>query len=260
MADGRQIAAVSGDSDGDSDGSSSSELPTVEEFNASLDSCAKDKLDGTKEFKAGRWETARDKYKAALDHITWANSSVGPMLAPNLVSCDEVKPRALQLFVSCNLNLALCALQQEDWRGARDFCTNVLLNGDPSQSFRVKALFRRGLALMQLKYLTEARDDLLNACRMEPANKEARAALSKCTRLEAEADGADGALFAKMLSGASGKNETEELLEEAQQAGLQIGAEMRTALRKEDRAARARSRDPATLKGEEEEEDAEPGV
>ena len=71
------------------------------------------------------------------------------------------------LRVSCLLNRAACRLKLREFPGAAEDCSRVLA-GDPDN---VKALFRRGQALVELQRLEEAKADLLRAAKLAPKDQ-----------------------------------------------------------------------------------------
>ncbi len=158
-----------------------------------LDTCEKQKAQGNDEFKAGRWREAKVMYIEALRNIMWQSSNAPD---PHLLKKEELKPKALELFTSCHLNAALCALKLEDWKAATALCTNVLLRSDPMSS---KARYRRGTAFMRLGEYQKAWDDLYQACHLDPSSTEARAALAECEQLRAQTYADEAAMFQRMM-------------------------------------------------------------
>ena len=77
------------------------------------------------------------------------------------------------------LNLAACQLKFKQDHLAAQNCTKVL-QFEPEN---VKALYRRGLALTNMKDFDQAREDLIKARRLEPSN---RAIDDQLRSLEAE--------------------------------------------------------------------------
>lgn len=79
---------------------------------------------------------------------------------------DEYEP----IQLSSHLNAANCYLQTKAWSNAVAQATKAL-DIDPNNC---KALYRRAVASIQLGELTTAKEDLLQAARMEPGNTEIR--------------------------------------------------------------------------------------
>ena len=71
------------------------------------------------------------------------------------------------LRTSCLLNRAACRLKTGEFPGVVEDCGRVLA-GDADN---VKALFRRGQALVELQRLEEARADLLRAAKLAPKDQ-----------------------------------------------------------------------------------------
>ena len=121
---------------------------------------------GNSEFKAGQNKSAVISYKAAIEK------------AESLPSKDAAtKEAARGLLVSLNSNLAAAQLKLQAWEAAVE-AASAALALEPSHA---KALFRRGTARAKLggMSLGGARDDLLAACKADPRDKAARAALAE---------------------------------------------------------------------------------
>ena len=107
---------------------------------------------------------------------------------------DDSPARALLL--SCWLNAAQCALKLEEWYGARDAAGKALALDGAS----VKALFRRGRALMALGEFGAAKGDLREANRLDPKSREVREAWEACAAAEAAAEGEEKRLASRMAA------------------------------------------------------------
>mmetsp|Transcript_9495 Transcript_9495/g.17804 ORF Transcript_9495/g.17804 Transcript_9495/m.17804 type:complete len:400 (-) Transcript_9495:685-1884(-) len=95
----------------------------------------------------------------------------GAQLFNVLEAEDQFNPSTRSVNEACNaaqipllLNTCLCKLKRGAWQEARDDCTEVL-DLDPKH---VKALFRRGSALIELEEWKEAEADLKQAQRLDP--------------------------------------------------------------------------------------------
>ena len=97
---------------------------------------------------------------------------------------------------SCWLNAAQCALKLEEWYGARDAAGRALALDGAS----VKALFRRGRALMALGEFGAAKGDLREANRLDPKSREVREAWEACAAAEAAAEGEEKRLASRMAA------------------------------------------------------------
>ena len=87
-------------------------------------------------------------------------------------SIDE--QRNIQL--SCYLNIANCYLQQKKWKECL-YVTAKALEIDSNSS---KALYRRGIAYLNLQDFTNAKKNLLLCARLEPTNMDVRRQLNCC--------------------------------------------------------------------------------
>ena len=148
----------------------------------------------TSEFKAGAWQLAHDKYTEA---VGWVSSEYD-------FSAAEDKSAAAELHVSCLLNAAQCALKMRDWIAAVKSCGSALALDALPEASKVKALFRRGTAYIQLAEFASARSDLVQACKLDPKSREIREAYASIKEAERAANKADAGLFAKMVKGAGG--------------------------------------------------------
>jgi len=86
---------------------------------------------------------------------------------------DDSKP----IFVSCWSNAAMCYIKTKDWTDAIDACNKVLSLEDEKQN--LKALYRRGLAKMNMGDYAKAKTDLLQAHKIDDKNKDVRKAINK---------------------------------------------------------------------------------
>lgn len=100
------------------------------------------KQEGNKLYREGKYSEACEKYNAALENL-------------NNVATSEAK--ALQK--SCHSNLANCYLQMRDWVQVAQHCNKVLVD----DAANMKALYRRGQALMAMKKYDWAVRDLETA-------------------------------------------------------------------------------------------------
>jgi len=101
-------------------------------------------------------------------------------------SAATVQPTCSQL-----LNVSQCSLKLERWGQAAAYADKVL-ELDPSST---KALYRRGLARLELEELDEAKADLLRAVKAQPNSREIREAYERVKSMQAEAKTAEKAAF-----------------------------------------------------------------
>eukprot|EP00439_Symbiodinium_sp_Y106_P072958 s38_g13.t1 len=92
---------------------------------------------------------------------------------------DVVVQEAQSLRLASRLNRSLCLLRLGMWQRAAEACTEVLQEEDGN----LKALFRRGKALLQLGKTREATADLAQANQLDPDNREVAQQLRQCQGL-----------------------------------------------------------------------------
>ena len=148
------------------------------------------KAKGTDAFKGGAWAEARGAYERAAGLLAEREEGWGGEAPLE----DDSPARALLL--SCWLNAAQCALKLEEWYGARDAAGKALALDGAS----VKALFRRGRALMALGEFGAAKGDLREANRLDPKSREVREAWEACAAAEAAAEGEEKRLASRMAA------------------------------------------------------------
>jgi hypothetical protein len=112
----------------------------------------------------------------------------------NAKDLERVVPEVVDLRVSLHLNRAACYQmmhggQPED--APPDNLRRVIMEAEKAlelQSANVKALYRRGMAHLELGQLSEARADLKRAVEVDPGNKAAKQGLLKLERRQRAAD------------------------------------------------------------------------
>uniref|UniRef100_A0A7S0QYU3 peptidylprolyl isomerase n=1 Tax=Pyramimonas obovata TaxID=1411642 RepID=A0A7S0QYU3_9CHLO len=119
------------------------------------------KAEGTAEFKAGNYQTAANIYEEAANKYISAEPDEDSLKA----SCEVAR-------MACLNNAAMCYLKLEKFKEAQTACDKVL----DMDAQNVKALFRRGQALLKIGAINDAKTDLLAAAKLEPKNKEIREA------------------------------------------------------------------------------------
>ena len=93
-------------------------------------------------------------------------AAAGPQISLDAVT----KP-----LVSSLLNQSQCWLKLKAWEPAEQSCSAVL-EIEPQSA---KALYRRGLARIETHFYDEAKEDLKQACALEPKSKEIRDAFAR---------------------------------------------------------------------------------
>ena len=123
-----------------------------------LDLANHHKVIGNERFKTGKHSAAARRYSKALKCLI----SISP-----LHISDEEKQQAAQLKMACLLNLAACQLKLNAFHNACKNCSKVL----ETHPGNLKALYRRGQALMFMNDLDLARQDLTEAQTLDPNNR-----------------------------------------------------------------------------------------
>jgi len=143
--------------------------------------CEQEKVDGTASFKAGDFETARDKYAKGLDWIETLSNET-----------PQQKAQVVTLKASCLLNQCLMMQKLEQWGESIAPC-NLVLKDDPQNA---KALYRRGVSESHFGLPHEAKATLLMAAKLSPkdagvrkALKEVKAMIATTTKAQAKTFG-----------------------------------------------------------------------
>jgi len=151
---------------------------------------------GTRAFGDNSWQEAQHFYHDGAHLLL---NDFEELRAPE---GRELEARAL--LTSCWLNEAMCALRREEWFAAENICTQVLRRlADPlgrEREQNVKALFRRGKALMAMSEFERARVDLREAAKLEPSNREVREAWEQLRARESSQRGSQDAVLGKMTT------------------------------------------------------------
>lgn len=116
------------------------------------------KVIGNERFKTGKHSAAARRYSKALKYLI----SISP-----LHTSDEEKRQAAQLKMTCLLNMAACQLKLNAFHNACKNCSKVL----ETHPENLKALYRRGQALMFMNDLDSAKHDLKEAQSLDPNNR-----------------------------------------------------------------------------------------
>ncbi|ETV75657.1 peptidyl-prolyl cis-trans isomerase [Aphanomyces astaci] len=145
------------------------------------------KQQGTAFFKAGKYEQANDAYLEGVKYTEKDHES----------SEDEKSPlKDVQTVLY--LNSAMALLKAQDYAGAARSASKALKNDKNN----VKALYRRGVALLHGNDLDRAKEDLTAAAKLDPQNRDVRRELVVLKEKLAEAKvvqkGVYGGLFNKV--------------------------------------------------------------
>ncbi|KAF0700461.1 Aste57867_8990 [Aphanomyces stellatus] len=117
------------------------------------------KANGTALFKAGKYAQANDAY---LEGAKYTES--------DHESSDDEKSSMKDVQTVLYLNSAMACLKGEDYAGAASSASKALKNDKNN----VKALYRRGVALMYSNDLDRAKEDLTSAAKLDPQNRDVR--------------------------------------------------------------------------------------
>jgi peptidylprolyl isomerase len=114
---------------------------------------------------------------------------------------DEVVPDDdKELYTSCYSNSAMCHIKTSNWADAVKTTSIVL--GVEGYDKNLKALYRRGLAKLNMGNLQDAKTDLMAAYKVDSTNKDVKKALAKLKEAHAEAKkkekNAFGGMFGKV--------------------------------------------------------------
>lgn len=139
------------------------------------------KTEGTECFKEKRFDEAASTYEEAAGYIFEDEEG------------EHVPDEDKELYVSCWSNAAMCHIKTSDWSDAVRSCNKVL--GIDGEDKNIKALYRRGVAKMNLGTLKEAKVDLMTAYQTDNKNKDVRKALGKLKESFAEAKKKEKAAF-----------------------------------------------------------------
>eukprot|EP00931_Biecheleriopsis_adriatica_P055995 TRINITY_DN33195_c0_g1_i1.p1 TRINITY_DN33195_c0_g1~~TRINITY_DN33195_c0_g1_i1.p1 ORF type:complete len:528 (+),score=123.43 TRINITY_DN33195_c0_g1_i1:44-1585(+) len=119
---------------------------------------------GNAEFKAGNLEAAQKEYEESIKCLTKRKAVNG--------ESAELEARAKACRLPTKLNLALCCLraQPSDAPRALELCESVL-EEDPEN---IKAMYRKGKALIELCIFDKAFKELTRACKLNPKDANLR--------------------------------------------------------------------------------------
>ena len=141
------------------------------------------KDDGTMYFKENRFLKAFRLYKRAVNTLKRKRSSS----QQNEELSDSMKKQMNELMIPCLMNMSACCLKLKNReQDCISYCTQILeeykevLTADQ----KLKTLFRRGQAHLQLSDYEKAREDLTLAKQISPDNKAVAAELRKLQQEE----------------------------------------------------------------------------
>jgi peptidylprolyl isomerase len=115
------------------------------------------------------------------------------------ISGDDIPENERALYISCWSNAAMCHVKLKAWADATQACNKVLEIGEEEKT-NIKALYRRGLARLRLGLLKEAKVDLMDAYKIDNANKDVRKALAMLKEEVASAKKKEKAAFGGLFN------------------------------------------------------------
>jgi peptidylprolyl isomerase len=152
-----------------------------------LEHADKLKAAGTELFQKQNYMEAAAKYEDG------ANFAVEEGTTGNDIP-EEQRP----LYVSCWSNAAMCYVKLKEWSDATRACNHVLdIESEPKN---IKAIYRRGFARMKLGLYKEAKADLMDAYKMDNANKDVRKALAQLKEEIANSKKKEKAVFGGLFN------------------------------------------------------------
>jgi peptidylprolyl isomerase len=92
----------------------------------------------------------------------------------------------------------MCHVKLRDWPSAKEACSKIL-DIDAEGQTNIKALYRRGLARMHMGLLSESKDDLMRAYKIDDKNKDVRKAIANLKKLQEEAKRKEREAFGGMF-------------------------------------------------------------
>jgi len=94
------------------------------------------------------------------------------------ISGNDIPEDVRPLYISCFGNAAMCYIKLKRWRDVI-LTYGMVLEIDSEQKSNIWALYRRGLAHLNLGMFQNAKADLMDAYRIDNANKDVRKALKQ---------------------------------------------------------------------------------
>lgn len=139
------------------------------------------KAEGTALFTGKRFDEAASTYEEAAGYVFEDEKG------------EQVPDDDRALYISCYSNAAMCYIKTSNWSDAVASCNKVLTTDGEEKN--VKALYRRGVARLNMGTLPEAKRDLMAAYKVDNKNKDVRKALAKLKEAFADAKKREKAAF-----------------------------------------------------------------
>ncbi|KAL4230521.1 hypothetical protein ACF0H5_010903 [Mactra antiquata] len=163
---------------------------TEDNFDLVLNICSEVKAIGNNLYKEKDFTKARNKYSKALRYLEKLYESEAE------IEDDKIKEMENTYGVPLHLNLAACKLQLKDNEGAIHDCDEAL----SVSSDNVKALFRKGQALVNTKQWEKAEDVLKKASTLEPSDKGIQRELQKVKKAIQDEKAKEKQMYARMFA------------------------------------------------------------
>jgi len=148
----------------------------------------KKKEEGNQLFSKNKYRRAIKKYEKATQLFEYEEGLK-----------DTEKETAKKLKLTCHLNTAACHLKMTNYKEALDACNKAL----KIEGSNMKALYRRGIANMEMLEFEYAKNDFERALDVEPNNPEVKKEMLKLKRKIQEQDKKDkkfyGSIFEKLV-------------------------------------------------------------
>lgn len=175
------------------------DFKSKESIDKVLTICADVKEIGNRLYKEKNFVKAKSKYNKALRYLEKlddAGSDSDSELGDDNMKDDKIKQIEITYILPLHLNIAACKLQLKDYEGVVEDCDQVL-ESDPNN---VKALFRKGQALVNLKDWDKAEDMLKKALNIEPNDKGIRRELEKTKKAQQEEKVKEKQMYTRMFA------------------------------------------------------------
>ena len=163
------------------------------------------KDEGTKEFTAGKYDTAASLYKDAAEYVNEGGDDEDD---------DETLPdEEKDVYIKCMANAAMCYVKVKQWSDVIDCCNQVFAKAPEEKATNVKVLYRRGLAKMYTGDLHAAKTDLMTAYSIDATNKDVRKAIQELKTKNADVKKKEKAAFGGMFGKVSMYDDKEGVLQ-----------------------------------------------
>jgi peptidyl-prolyl isomerase D len=180
-----EIPAVAVSVDGDQFPDYPADLETTLSDKQMTDAAESISKIGNTYFGSGNFQAAIAKYAKTIRYCTAINKS-----SANAEVLDKK-------VATCYSNTAMCYIKLNKWPECRIAATEALA----IEPRNVKALYRRGVALMQLRDYAAAVADLTLVAQEDPGNSDAAAKLAEAKSLDKQQKGKLGAAMMKSFGG-----------------------------------------------------------